>query len=182
MLPSPADANEEEPEAPPKGVVPCPACGKRIRPSTRKVPHPRTAECRASVVDQAMRVRGLVPLDSPMGKVLKAAGVHVEVARGGWHWQEYADVDPSGRVLKRWQQDEQHDLMYVPVDALRVTRALARIRMSARERQLAILHLYKNMTAFEAMQAVIRLEQDDVTYARHVRPFVIEARRMGLSA
>lgn len=153
-----ADVRRPLPRKPRTDIVPCPACGMRVRPAARKVPHEETAECKASLVMGAYAARGWTPtLNATHTKIFREAGVPVEEALGGYHDQAYADTDDEGRVTRQWVVQEQHEIGFVPAQAHRLAMLMVRLRIAPGNRRAVLQDLWRHEDLIDAIEATARL-------------------------
>jgi len=142
-----------------KGLEPCPACGKVVRPLHRLVPHPETAECLVIRTQNAYRDRGWVPLTETLAGILEAAECIVERAPGGTHLEPRlvpADVPRGTRPLNRVVHDEvTHDVPFAPAASVRLVRALAKMPTDFRVRAMSALS--KDPDIADSIDAIARL-------------------------
>lgn len=138
-----------------KGLEPCPACGKVVRPAQRAQPqHAETAECLVIRTQNAYRDRGWVPLTETLAAVLTAAGCEVEFAPGGAHLEPR--LVPRTRGLNRVVHDEVvHDTPFAPTTAVRLVRALGRMPHDFRVR--AMRALIRDPDIADSIDAIARL-------------------------
>lgn len=142
-----------------KGLEPCPACGKIVRPLHRMTPHPETPECLVIRTQNAYRDRGWVPLTEALAAILTAAECPVELAPGGTHLEPrlVPVLVPKGtRPMNRVEHDEVvHDTPFAPAGSVRLVRALARMPTDFRVR--AMRALIQDPDIADSIDAIARL-------------------------
>lgn len=138
----------------PAGLVICPQCGKRIRPSARKRPHEGDAECRALQVVHSYTARGWSQVhNSKHAEIIEEAGAPMEWAPGGIHVETKA-ADDRGHT-----RDEmvQHNVGFAPDGVIRVMNLLARVQLPPQFRRRAIKVLWDKDELLSAIDSTRRL-------------------------
>lgn len=139
----------------PKGVVVCPKCGKRIRPSARKKPHEDDAECRALQVVHSYTERGWSQvLNATHAKIIEEAGAPLEWALGGIHVETRA-LDDRGHTE---DVTVQHNVGFAPDSVIRTINLLSRIQLPVDFRRRAIKSLYQRPDLLDAIDSARRLD------------------------